>query len=544
MLMMNRNESVVSRPNGNLKMDDSVRKVTTGSPPHSPSHSSVGSGKQSVQSNHSQDNNKKKEELSATKPIRKRRPPTVPWKKPKDMPRRPLSAYNLFFKAEREKLLAGIRGTKNEEEASATSPSGSSSKSKTGLGFANLAKTIAAKWKDLDAAERAPFEERAAVDKQRYDQAILEWRKNRKLQQQEARDAAKDESSLLPSPSNQSNMMSMASVSSFDQTQSVSYPQEWYVQQQQQQQSSGNLEDCDQTMLMMMQGNSPMDSHQRTSPMNSLQHDVHDDLLSQLQAQQLTRASMSHPTFSTSQQAAGALRSAVANTSSYGASTAAWPSTLNNFMESADSNAREQPLTLAEHQQQASAAVAALIHAKSEPSMHNRMNRNASFPTGSNFRGSNSVFYEQGSGNSFTGEHQPQPQLAQGGGSNLEASLHSAWLQNILQRQESLGSQLMRQESIGSAFGQPTSMRQQQMLHSASQTLSQQQDAEQLYQQQQQMLMLQQQQQQQQQQTASDKSAAASSRPPAHLLGLLSEQLDEDSIAFLTNLPFSRNQFE
>jgi len=521
-------------------MDDSVRKVTTSSPPLSPSQSSVGSGKQSVQSNNSQDNSNKKEDSSATKPIRKRRPPAVPWKKPKDMPRRPLSAYNLFFKAEREKLLAGIRGTKNDEDSTnASSPSGSSSKSKTGLGFANLAKTIAAKWKDLDAAERAPFEERAAVDKQRYDQAILEWRKNRKLQQQEAREAAKDESSLLHSPSSQSNMMSMTSASSFDQTHSVSYQQEWYSQQQQQQ-SSGTLEDSDQTMLMMMQGTSPIDSQQ---------HDVHDDVFSQIQAQQhqqqLTRSSMSHPTFTTTLQAAGALRSAIANTSNYAASTAAWPSSLNNFMDSADNNAREQPLTLAEHQQQASAAVAALIHTKSEPSMHSRMNSNAPFSSSSNFRGSNSAFYEQGSGNNFTGEHQPPPQLAQGGGSNLEASLHSAWLQNILQRQESLGSQLVRQESIGSAFGQPTSSMRQQMLHSTSQTLSQQHDAGQHYQQQQHMLMLQQQQQQQQQQQiASDKSSAAPSRPPTHLLGLLSEQLDEDSIAFLTNLPFSRNQFE
>ncbi|OEU10181.1 hypothetical protein FRACYDRAFT_155556, partial [Fragilariopsis cylindrus CCMP1102] len=65
---------------------------------------------------------------------------------PIDMPKRPLSAYNLFFKARREAIMLAAEG----------------------VGFANLARTIATEWKILDAQERVPYETIAAVDKERY----------------------------------------------------------------------------------------------------------------------------------------------------------------------------------------------------------------------------------------------------------------------------------------------------------------------------------------------------------------------------------------
>ena len=112
---------------------------------------------------------------------RKRKSPAVPWKKPKDMPKRPLSAYNLFFKDERERLLGTAASQKKEgDQATTGAKTGKRKKSTGGIGFANLAKTIAAKWNDLDPESRAPYEQTAAKEKARYDAAVAKWRAEQK----------------------------------------------------------------------------------------------------------------------------------------------------------------------------------------------------------------------------------------------------------------------------------------------------------------------------------------------------------------------------
>jgi len=88
------------------------------------------------------------------KEVTKKKPRQFRSRKPKDMPRRPLSAYNIFFKEERARLLA-------ERQAL-----GAAAGEK--IGFEKMAKTIGKRWKELSAEELGRFKLLAKDDTERY----------------------------------------------------------------------------------------------------------------------------------------------------------------------------------------------------------------------------------------------------------------------------------------------------------------------------------------------------------------------------------------
>lgn len=104
---------------------------------------------------------------------RKRRSPKVPWRKPEGMPKRPLSAYNLFFQCERERLLNIAQGRHDANDGK------QNKRTKSGIGFAGLAQQIASKWKSVDVQTKSYFQARASEEKERYKKEIEAWKKER-----------------------------------------------------------------------------------------------------------------------------------------------------------------------------------------------------------------------------------------------------------------------------------------------------------------------------------------------------------------------------
>lgn len=110
------------------------------------------------------------------------------WKKPKDKPKRPLSAYNLFFQYERERLLHGDPDTDVAETIEVNQDSEVGLKSDGRIGFAALAKEVATKWKRLEPHQKESFERDAEKEKERYRVELQEWKTNQSKRVQEAED--------------------------------------------------------------------------------------------------------------------------------------------------------------------------------------------------------------------------------------------------------------------------------------------------------------------------------------------------------------------
>ena len=106
------------------------------------------------------------------------------WKKPTDKPKRPLSAYNLFFQHERQKIITNnpeitLAETLHKISSTPKPKKRRHRKSHGMIGFADLARTIAEKWKALESSDKTIYESKAGEEKAKYKKLLEKWSKAR-----------------------------------------------------------------------------------------------------------------------------------------------------------------------------------------------------------------------------------------------------------------------------------------------------------------------------------------------------------------------------
>uniref|UniRef100_A0A7S3L8R2 HMG box domain-containing protein n=1 Tax=Amphora coffeiformis TaxID=265554 RepID=A0A7S3L8R2_9STRA len=85
-----------------------------------------------------------------------------------DRPKRPLSAYNLFFRDQRECLLKTLPPTKSNGRGHGK------------ISFRDLGKMIGSMWKEIDPQEKARYEVMASQGREKYRKSVEEWKDQQK----------------------------------------------------------------------------------------------------------------------------------------------------------------------------------------------------------------------------------------------------------------------------------------------------------------------------------------------------------------------------
>lgn len=104
-------------------------------------------------------------------------------KKPKDKPKRPLSAYNFFFKEEREKILkivlaedpSKVKNDKDSEDYIDDAMLARLKKEGGKVSFEEMGKLIGQRWKGIDPDRLSTYSEMAAEDTERYKKEMLSY---------------------------------------------------------------------------------------------------------------------------------------------------------------------------------------------------------------------------------------------------------------------------------------------------------------------------------------------------------------------------------